>query len=82
MDKFEGLQQVLTVGAPPVEYVVSPDDAVSMSKTANDEMAELVNKYPDRFAAAVACLPMNDMDAAYTVHKLFGAGLIEIVYDV
>jgi aminocarboxymuconate-semialdehyde decarboxylase len=27
-------------------------------------MAELVLKYPDRFSAAVACLPMNDMDAA------------------
>lgn len=27
-------------------------------------MSELVNKYPDRFAAAVASLPMNDIDAA------------------
>jgi aminocarboxymuconate-semialdehyde decarboxylase len=27
-------------------------------------MAELVLKYPDRFPAAVACLPMNDIDAA------------------
>jgi predicted TIM-barrel fold metal-dependent hydrolase len=27
-------------------------------------MAELVYKYPDRFVAAVACLPMNNMDAA------------------
>jgi aminocarboxymuconate-semialdehyde decarboxylase len=26
-------------------------------------MAELVYKYPDRFVAAVACLPMNNMDA-------------------
>ena len=29
-------------------------------------MAELVLKYPDRFLAGVACLPMNDMDAALT----------------
>ena len=27
-------------------------------------MAELVSKCPDRFIAAVACLPMNDIDAA------------------
>jgi len=27
-------------------------------------MAELVAKYPDRFVGAVACLPMNDVDAA------------------
>ncbi|MDP6179584.1 MAG: hypothetical protein QGG48_06815, partial [Desulfatiglandales bacterium] len=27
-------------------------------------MSELVNKYPDRFATAVASLLMNDIDAA------------------
>ena len=27
-------------------------------------MAELVNRYPDRFTAGVACLPVNNMDAA------------------
>ncbi|MBW1998061.1 MAG: amidohydrolase, partial [Deltaproteobacteria bacterium] len=64
MDKFEGLQQVLTIGAPPLEYAVSGKDAVDLSKIANDEMAELLNKYPDRFIAAVACLPMNDINAA------------------
>ena len=64
MDKFEGLRQVLTLGAPPLEYAVSPKDAVELARMANDEMAELVNKYPDRFVAAVASLPMNDVDAS------------------
>ncbi len=64
MDKYEGLRQVLTLGAPPLEYVVSPKDADELARMANDEMAELVNKYPDRFVAAVASLSMNDMDAA------------------
>ena len=27
-------------------------------------MAELLVKYPDRFVAAIACLPMNNIDAA------------------
>ena len=27
-------------------------------------MAELVGKYPDKFVTAIACLPMNDIDAA------------------
>jgi predicted TIM-barrel fold metal-dependent hydrolase len=62
MDKYEGLRQVLTLGAPPIEYAVSPKDAVELARMANDEMAELVNKYPDRFVAAVASLPMNDID--------------------
>ncbi len=64
MDKYEGLLNVLTLGAPPIEYVVSPKDAIELSRLANDEMAELVAKYPDRFLAAVACLPMSDVDAA------------------
>jgi aminocarboxymuconate-semialdehyde decarboxylase len=64
MDKFQGLRQVLTVGAPPVEYVVSPEDAVDLARISNDGMAELLNKYPDRFAAAAASLPMTNVDAA------------------
>ena len=64
MDKYEGLIQVLTLVSPPVENAVGPEDAVELAKRANDELAELVFKYPDRFVAAIACLPMNDMEAA------------------
>jgi aminocarboxymuconate-semialdehyde decarboxylase len=64
MDKYEDLKRVLTVASPPIEDVVNPEDAAELSELANDEMAELVAKYPDRFAAAVACLPMNSLDAA------------------
>lgn len=64
LDKFEGLKQVLTLASPPVEQVVRPKDATELSKLANDELAELVAKYPDKFVAAVACLPMNHIDAA------------------
>src|SRR4030042_455030 len=63
MDKFKGLMQVLTLSSPPVEGIADSEKAVDLAKLANDEMAELVLKYPDRFAAAVACLPMNNMDA-------------------
>lgn len=64
MDKYPGLQQVLTIASPPVEDVVEAGDAVTLSRLANDEMAALVDKHKDRFVAAVACLPMNDVDAA------------------
>jgi uncharacterized protein len=64
MDKFEGLRQVLTLSTPPLEYAVSPRDAVELARMANDEMAEIVNKYPDRFVAAAASLPLNDVDAS------------------
>jgi aminocarboxymuconate-semialdehyde decarboxylase len=64
MDQFEGLRQVLTLGLPPLEYVLSPADAADLARMANDEVAELVSRYPDRFVAAVAGLPLNDVDAS------------------
>ena len=63
MDRYEDFLQVLTIAAPSVETISKPEDAVELAKIANDEMAELVMKYPDRFVAAVACLPLNDIDA-------------------
>ena len=64
MDKFEGRREVLTLGAPPLEYAVEGKDAVDLARLANDEMAELLVRYPDRFVAAAASLPLNDIDAA------------------
>ncbi len=64
IEKHEGLRQVLTLSAPPVELIANPEDAAYLSKVANDEMAELVAKHPKEFITAVACLPMNNIDAA------------------
>ena len=64
MDKYEPLRQVLTLGRIPVEHIVGPEQAADLAKMADDEMAELVAKYPDRFVAALATLPMNNMDFA------------------
>lgn len=64
MDKFDGLMHVLTLSSPAVEEFADSEKSVDFARMANDGMAELLLKYPDRFAAAVACLPMNNMDAA------------------
>jgi len=64
MDKYEPLRQVLTLGRVPVEHVAGPAKAADLAKRANDEMAELIVKYPDRFVAALATLAMNNMNAA------------------
>lgn len=64
MDRYEPLRQVLTLGRIPVEHVTGPKKAADLAKRANEEMAELVLKYPDRFVAALATLAMNNVDAA------------------
>jgi predicted TIM-barrel fold metal-dependent hydrolase len=57
--------QVLTIGpVPPIEDFADSQQTVELAKMANDEMAELVLKYRDRFVAAIALLPMNNPDAA------------------
>jgi predicted TIM-barrel fold metal-dependent hydrolase len=64
MDRYPGVFQVLTVANPPLDVFVSPDDAAELAPIANDELAELVEIYPDKFLAAAACVPMNNLDAA------------------
>ena len=64
MNRYPDVLQMLTVANVPLEKFVSPQDAVELARIANDELADLVIKYPDKFFGAVACLPMNDMDAA------------------
>jgi uncharacterized protein len=62
MDKYQ-VMQVITLG-PVITEVSNPVNALELSKIANDGMAELVAKYPDRFVAAVASIPMNNVEAA------------------
>ena len=64
MDKYEPLRQVLTLGRIPVEHVAGPKKAAELAIQADEEMAELVVKYPSRFCGALATLAMNNVDAA------------------
>jgi len=64
MDTFDDYQQVLSLPTPPIEVFARREDAIDLAQVANDGMAELVGKYPDRFPAFVASLPLADPDAA------------------
>ncbi len=63
MDQFPGYRQVLTLASPPLEALMESKDSPELARIANDGMAELVAKHPDRFVAFSASLPMNNMDA-------------------
>lgn len=64
MDRHDNYVQVLTHTVPFMEAITKPRDTIELVKLGNDELAELVAKYPKRFPAAIANLPMNDMKAA------------------
>jgi aminocarboxymuconate-semialdehyde decarboxylase len=63
-DEFgEGYMQFLTLPAPPIEALGSPSDAPEAAKIGNDGLAELCQKYPQRFIGFAAAMPMNNPDA-------------------
>jgi aminocarboxymuconate-semialdehyde decarboxylase len=64
MDRYEGYQQVLTIANPPIETIGSPAATPDLARLANDGLAEIVRRHPDRFPGFVASLPMNNPDAA------------------
>ena len=64
MDRHEDYVQVLTLANPPLEVVARPGDSPDLARLANDEMAALVARHPDRFPGFVASLPMNNPDAS------------------
>ena len=64
MDGFDEYEQILSLPTPPLEVFASPADAIVLAQAANDGMAELVERYRDRFSGFVAALPLSDPEAA------------------
>ena len=64
MERYPEMVQVLTISQPAIEAVVPPAAAVDLARRGNDEIAELLVKYPGKFIAGVASLPMSDIDAS------------------
>jgi aminocarboxymuconate-semialdehyde decarboxylase len=55
--------QVLTTAGPPLESLFEDEPAVEFATLANDSMAELVTRHPDR-CRAVATIPLVDLEWA------------------
>src|SRR5678815_4827794 len=64
MDEFDDYRQVISMASPPLEAFAGPEVTPDLARVANDGMAELVSRYPDRFAGFIACLPMNNPTAS------------------
>ena len=62
--QFPEVQQVLTLGLPPPDALCGPADSPHAARVANDGMAAICTKWPDRFPAFVASLPMNNVAEA------------------
>jgi uncharacterized protein len=64
VDQFADYTQVLSLGLPMIERLWGPEQSPEMARIANDGLAEIVSRHPDRFAGYSATLPMNVPEAA------------------
>jgi aminocarboxymuconate-semialdehyde decarboxylase len=64
MDQFGDYAQILSLANPALEMLGGPEESPSLARLANDGMAALCRRYPDRFPGFTASLPMNNPDAA------------------
>ncbi|SNS88146.1 aminocarboxymuconate-semialdehyde decarboxylase [Noviherbaspirillum humi] len=64
LKQFPDVQQVLTLSLPSPEALGDAELSPQLARIANDDMAAMVQRWPDRFPAFVAALPMNNIPAA------------------
>jgi predicted TIM-barrel fold metal-dependent hydrolase len=74
-------RQILSLSAPPIE-AINPDPQITrdLARLANDSQADLVRRYPERFAGFIASLPLNQPDESVrelerAVHDLGALGV-------
>ena len=63
LDGFDGVAQVLSLANPPLEMMGPPERTPEIARIANDGLAELCQRYPARFPAFIASMPMNNVPA-------------------
>lgn len=64
MDVVSDYRQVISLPNPPLEDMATPQTGQDLARIANDELAELCGRFPDRFRGFVAAASLLDPDGA------------------
>ena len=64
MDEFGDYREIISLPNPAIEDFAKPDVGLQLARIANDSMAELCRKYPQRFPAFAAALCLTDIDGS------------------
>ena len=64
LEAWPDVQQVLTLALPSPELLGGPELSPELARIANDDMAAMCARWPRKFPAFVASLPMNNVPAA------------------
>lgn len=86
MDMFDDYSQILSLASPPLEIVANPQQQVMLSRIGSEDMAELCQKYPDRFPGYIASIPMGNPQAVLEETKFameqLGASGVQVFSNV
>jgi aminocarboxymuconate-semialdehyde decarboxylase len=64
MDEYGDYRQIVSLPNPPLEDLGPPEIGTKLAKIANDMLADICGRHPDRFPAWVAAVCLTDVDAA------------------
>jgi aminocarboxymuconate-semialdehyde decarboxylase len=64
LEQFGEYKQVLSLANPPLELLGSPAQTAELARMANDGLADLCRRHPQRFPTFIASLPMNNIEAS------------------
>jgi len=64
LDQWPDVRQVLTLSLPAPELLGGPELSPELARIANDDMAAMCARWPRKFPAFIASLPMNNVPAA------------------
>ena len=80
MDSVPDYRQLICLPNPSLEEIGTADTGRELAKIANDELAELCRKHPDRFVGFAAAVHLDDVDGAIreadrAIHQLGAKGV-------
>jgi uncharacterized protein len=80
MDSLPDYRQLICLPNPSLEEIGPADTGLELARIANDELAELCRKHPDRFAGFAAAVHLDDVDGALkeadrAIHQLGAKGV-------
>jgi aminocarboxymuconate-semialdehyde decarboxylase len=86
MDELGDYRQIISLPNPPIEDIAEGEVAKKLAQVANDSMAELCARHPDRFPTFAAAVSLDDVDAAIReaecAIKTLGAGGVQIFTNI
>src|SRR6202008_4196317 len=75
MDQFGDFREIISLPNPPIEDIVDGALGLTLARIANDAMAELCRKHPERFPTFVAAMSLKDVEGSVAEARRAGKDL-------